>query len=150
MPVDRTRSYNRLHLDPDEIISSRRIIGYAPYPGDESDDGDEWDLEESEDDWEGPAVRKEMTRWMNVMDILVKEVKKPDGYDEFGLDCHDLSLENVFVDEKDNVKIVSFIFIYSANFFDRICALVDMYHQLGIYNNTTNLGMRPRTPFPSK
>jgi hypothetical protein len=24
----------------------------------------------------------------------------------FGLDCHDLSLENVFVDEKDNWKIV--------------------------------------------
>jgi hypothetical protein len=90
-------------------------------------------LEESEDEWEGPgdamyrdyrrmqrstfliahmeqrkeAVRKELTRWMNVMDLLVKEVKKPYGDDKFGLDCHDLNLENVFVDEKDNVTIVS-------------------------------------------
>lgn len=48
------------------------------------------------------AVRKEMGRWINVMDHLVNEVKKDDGNDEFGLDCHDLSLENVFVDENDN------------------------------------------------
>lgn len=127
---------HRLHLDPDEIISSRHHRLRA-VPGDESDESDEWDLEESEDEWEGPgdamyrdyrrmqrstfliahmkqreeAVRKEMRRWMNVMDLLVKEVKKPDGNDEFGLDCHDLSLENVFVDEKDNVTIVS---IFSA------------------------------------
>lgn len=127
---------HRLHLDPDEIISSRHHRLRA-VPGDESDESDEWDLEESEDEWEGPgdamyrdyrrmqrstflvahmkqredAVRKEMTRWMNVMDLLVKEVKKPDGDDEFGLDCHDLNLENVFVDEKDNVTIVS---IFSA------------------------------------
>ena len=127
---------HRLHLDPDEIISSRHHRLRA-VPGDESDESDEWDLEESEDEWEGPgdamyrdyrrmqrstfliahmkqreeAVRKEMRRWMNVMDQLVKEVKKPDGNDEFGLDCHDLSLENVFVDEKDNVTIVS---IFSA------------------------------------
>ena len=130
---------HRLHLDPDEIISSRHHRLRA-VPGDESDDSDEWGLEESEDEWEGPgdamyrdyrrmqrstflvahmkqreeAVRKEMTRWMNMMDVLVKEVKKPvgegdgDDDDEFGLDCHDLSLENVFVDEKDNVTIVSF------------------------------------------
>jgi hypothetical protein len=99
-------------------------------------------LEESEDEWEGPgdamyrdyrrnqrstflvahmkqreeAVRKEMTRWMNVMDLLVKEVKKPDGDDEFGLDCHDLSLENVFVDEKDKVTIVSILFCHILQF----------------------------------
>jgi len=41
------------------------------------------------------------------MDHLVKEVKKPDG--DFGLDCHDLSLENLFVDEKDNVTITCII-----------------------------------------
>jgi len=125
---------HRLHLDPDEIISSRHHRLRA-VPGDESDESDEWDLEESEDEWEGPgdamyrdyrrmqrstflvahmnqreeAVRKEMTRWMNVMDLLVKEVKKPDGDDQFGLDCHDLSLENVFVDEKDNVTITCII-----------------------------------------
>jgi hypothetical protein len=29
-----------------------------------------------------------------------------DGGEEFGLDCHDLSLENVFVDEDDHSKIV--------------------------------------------
>ena len=29
------------------------------------------------------------------------------GADEFSLDCHDLNLENVFVDENDNSKIVS-------------------------------------------
>lgn len=129
---------HRLHLDPDEIISSRHHRLRA-VPGDESDDSDEWNLEESEDEWEGPgdamyrdyrrmqrstflvahmkqredAVRKEMARWMNVMDHLVKEIKKQDGDEEFGLDCHDLSLENVFVDEKDNTTIVgiySFIF----------------------------------------
>ena len=137
---------HRLHLDPDEIISSRHHRLRA-VPGDESDDSDEWDLEESEDEWEGPGdamyrdyrrmqrstflvahmkqreddVRKEMMRWMNVMDRLVKEVKKkPEGDgddDEFGLDCHDLSLENVFVDEKDNVTIVSlfhFFFLFFA------------------------------------
>ncbi|KAF8799492.1 hypothetical protein BYT27DRAFT_7120349 [Phlegmacium glaucopus] len=125
---------HRLHLDPDEIISSRHHRLRA-VPGDESDDSDEWNLEESEDEWEGPgdamyrdyrrmqrstflvahtkqredAVRKEMGRWMNVMDHLVKEVKKGSGDDEFGLDCHDLSLENIFVDENDNTTITSII-----------------------------------------
>ena len=129
---------HRLHLDPDEIISSRHHRLRA-VPGDESDESDEWGLEESEDEWEGPgdamyrdyrrmqrstflvahmkqreeAVRKEMTRWMNMMDLLVKEVKKDgEGDEEFGLDCHDLSLENVFVDEKDNVTIVSNVFFF--------------------------------------
>jgi hypothetical protein len=127
---------HRLHLDPDEIISSRHHRLRA-LPGDESDDSDEWDLEESEDEWEGPgdamyrdyrrmqrstfliahikqredAVRKEMARWMNVMDHLVKKL---DGIDEFGLDCHDLSLENLFVDETDNVTIVSFFPLVSS------------------------------------
>ena len=130
---------HRLHLDPDEIISSRHHRLRA-LPGDESDESDEWDLEESEDEWEGPgdamyrdyrrmqrstflvahtkqreeAVRKEMARWMNVMDHLVKELKKPDG--DFGLDCHDLSLENLFVDEKDNVTIVSFFIFFSSDY----------------------------------
>lgn len=122
---------HRLHLDPDEIQSSRHHQLEA-VPGDMSDESDEWDLEESEDEWEGPgdamyrdyrrnqrgtflvahvikrqeAVKHEMERWMRVMKRLGA------GTDEreevFGLDCHDLSLENIFVDEEDNTKIVSF------------------------------------------
>jgi hypothetical protein len=43
------------------------------------------------------------------MDNLVKEeeVKKDS---EFGLDCHDLNLENVFIDEKDQTTIMSVFF----------------------------------------
>lgn len=44
---------HRLHLDPDEIILSRHRRLRA-VPGDESD-SDEWNLEESEDEWEGPG-----------------------------------------------------------------------------------------------
>jgi hypothetical protein len=137
-------------LDPDEIISSRHHRLRA-VPGDESDESDEWDLEESEDEWEGPgdamyldyrrmqrstflvahmkqreeAVRKEMGRWMTVMDHLMKEVKK---HDEFGLDCHDLSLENLFVDEKDNTTIVS-IFLFNDYIYSfGLTALADMCH----------------------
>lgn len=105
-------------------------------PGDESDDSDEYDLEESEEEEEGPGdamyrdyrrmqrstflfthmvqreqnVRKEMGRWMGVMERLIditerdRDADWPEGL--FGLDCHDLSLENVFVDEIDNTKIV--------------------------------------------
>ena len=42
---------HKLHLDPDEIRSSkhRRLTAV---PGDESD---EWDLQESEEEWEGPG-----------------------------------------------------------------------------------------------
>jgi hypothetical protein len=125
---------HRLHLDPDEIMSSRHHRLKA-VPGDESDDSDEYDLEESEEEWEGPGdamyrdyrrmqrstflfthmaqrektVRKEMGRWMSVMERLIKFVERDGGSDrpeEFGLDCHDLSLENVFVDEVDHTKIV--------------------------------------------
>lgn len=123
---------HKLHLDPDEIHSSRHHRLRA-VPGDESDESDEWDLEESEDEWEGPGdimyrdyrrmqrstflvahmsqreeqVRKEMTRWMSMMERLVK-VSIGDTVEQFGLDLHDLSLENIFVDAKDNSKIVSY------------------------------------------
>ncbi|KAF5380784.1 hypothetical protein D9757_007105 [Collybiopsis confluens] len=130
---------HKLHLDPDEIISSRHHQLKA-VPGDESDDSDEWDLEESEGEWEGPGdvmyrdyrrmqrttflvahinrreetVRKEMGRWLRLMERLSKRQKeligpsaKPPGLEEFVLDCHDLSLENVFVDEVDHSKIAS-------------------------------------------
>ena len=130
---------HRLHLDPDEINSSRHHRLRA-VPGDESDDSDEWGLEESEDEWEGPGdlmyrdyrrmqrstflvahmtqreetVRKEMSRWMDMMQRLsdlVKQGQEQAGPEEFGLDCHDLSLENIFVDENDPTKIVSRLFV---------------------------------------
>ena len=119
---------HRLHLDPDEIRSSRHHHLDA-VPDDESDDSDEWDAQESEEEWEGPgdcmysdyrrmqrstflvahilrreqAVRAEMRRWMRVMDRLGAVVGAPE---EFGLDCHDLNLENVFVDAADPTRIV--------------------------------------------
>ena len=40
------------------------------------------------------------------MERLIKFVEREGAYEEFGLDCHDLSLENVFVDEVDHTKIV--------------------------------------------
>lgn len=136
---------HRLHLDPDEIISSRHHRLNA-VPGDESDDSDEYDLEESEEEWEGPGdvmyrdyrrmqrstflfthmaqreknVRKEMERWMNVMERLIKIVEQDgarSGLEEFGLDCHDLSLENVFVDEVDHTRIVRRAFSFQFRFF---------------------------------
>lgn len=122
---------HRLHLDPDEIRSSRHHHLDA-VPDDESDDSDEWDAQESEEEWEGPgdcmysdyrrmqrstflvahilqreqAVRREMGRWMRVMDRLGAHVESP-APEAFGLDCHDLNLENVFVDEDDHTRIVS-------------------------------------------
>ncbi|KAF5336430.1 hypothetical protein D9611_006624 [Ephemerocybe angulata] len=125
---------HRLHLDPDEILSSRHHKLRA-VPGDESDDSDEYDLEESEEEWEGPgsamyrdyrrnqrstflvahltqreeAVRREMGRWKFLMGRLVQTVQKEGKREEFGLDCHDLSLENVFVDAEDHTKITCVI-----------------------------------------
>ncbi|KAG6830223.1 hypothetical protein H0H92_001663 [Tricholoma furcatifolium] len=124
---------HRLHLDPDEIQSSRHHRLKA-VPGDESDDSDEWDLEESEEEWEGPGdamyrdyrrmqrstfliahlsqreeqVRKEMERWVKMMERLAKATLD-DSPETFGLDLHDLSLENIFVDAEDNTKITCII-----------------------------------------
>ncbi|KAF7350304.1 hypothetical protein MVEN_01334500 [Mycena venus] len=146
---------HRLHLDPAEILSSRhhRVAGLEDL-GDESDDSDEWGLEESEDEWEGPGdvmyrdyrrgqrgaflvahtqkreeeVRTELGRWMRVVERLEDEwraegertgvgwgVKRKDGHgdregeEEFALDAHDLSLENVFVDPEDPAVITCII-----------------------------------------
>ncbi|KAL1751258.1 hypothetical protein FB107DRAFT_222402 [Schizophyllum commune] len=134
---------HRLHLDPDEIRSSRHHHLRA-VPGDESDDSDEWDAQESEDEWEGPGdamyrdyrrmqrstfliahlnrrveeVGREMERWRRVMEGLLgrlyggregEEGAEGQEGEEFGLDCHDLSLENVFVDEVDHTKITCII-----------------------------------------
>ncbi|KAH7924932.1 hypothetical protein BV22DRAFT_1012251 [Leucogyrophana mollusca] len=124
---------HRLHLDPDEIRASRHHHLNA-LPDDMSDDSDEWDAQESEEEWEGPgdamyrdyrrmqrstflvahimkreeSVRREMSRWMRVMDRLGASTDHG-GVEEFGLDCHDLSLENIFVDEHDHTKITCVI-----------------------------------------
>ncbi|KAJ8502027.1 hypothetical protein ONZ45_g11918 [Pleurotus djamor] len=125
---------HRLHLDPDEIRSSRHHHLNA-VPGDRSDDSDEYDLEESEEEWEGPGdamyrdyrrmqrstflvahlhereqrVRKEMERFMDLMERLTATLEKREETEEFGIDCHDLSLENVFVDAHDHTKITCII-----------------------------------------
>ncbi|KAJ7051359.1 hypothetical protein C8F01DRAFT_1175148 [Mycena amicta] len=117
---------HKLHLDPAEIRSSRHHH-VAGIPGDESDESDEWELEESEDEWEGPgdvmyrdyrrqqrgtdAVRSDMARWMGVMDRLRDEWRAGaervgvgggvEPTEQFALDAHDMSLENVFVDAQD-------------------------------------------------
>ncbi|KXN82752.1 Altered inheritance of mitochondria protein 9, mitochondrial [Leucoagaricus sp. SymC.cos] len=128
---------HRLHLDPHEVISSRHHH-LNVVPGDESDGSDEYDLEESEEEWEGPGdvmyrdyrrmqrstflfthmaqrekrVGEGMTRWMGVMEKLIKIVERGeegDKSEEFGIDCHDLSLENIFVDEIDHTKVTCII-----------------------------------------
>ncbi|KAI0064979.1 hypothetical protein BV25DRAFT_1799476 [Artomyces pyxidatus] len=126
---------HRLHLDPDEIQSSRHHHLQA-LPDDASDESDEWDIEESEEEWDGPgdtmyrdyrrmqrttflvahlnqrevAVRKEMERWMRMMQKLGVGTEDPGGKpEEFGMDLHDLSLENIFVDPVDHSKITCVI-----------------------------------------
>ena len=125
---------HRLHLDPREIETSRHHHLRA-VPGDQSDDSDEYDLEESEEEWDGGAgdtmysdyrrmqrstfliahlrerenrVREEMNRFLRIMERLgVKKLEEaPAATETFALDCHDLNLDNIFVDVKDNSKIV--------------------------------------------
>ncbi|KAI0764863.1 hypothetical protein C8Q74DRAFT_1205451 [Fomes fomentarius] len=131
---------HRLHLDPDEIETSRHHKVTA-LPDDRSDTSDEWDWEESEAEWEGPGdtmyqdyrrmqrttflvahltqreqrVKEEMARFLTMMERLgVVAHREGDGGggeqpEQFTLDCHDLNLENVFVDEHDNSKITCII-----------------------------------------
>ncbi|KAH9935830.1 hypothetical protein B0H21DRAFT_73218 [Amylocystis lapponica] len=128
---------HRLHLDPGEIVASRHHQVKA-LAGDKSDKSEEWDWEESEAEWEGPGdtmyrdyrrmqrttflvahlkereerVRAEMGRFVHMMERLgVASHEEGDGGGgaEFALDCHDLSLENVFVDEHDRSKITCII-----------------------------------------
>lgn len=79
-------------------------------------------------------VRREMRRWVSLMERLGacrgsgrtlfgededgraspgksgdEDGDRAGGTEEFGLDCHDLSLENIFVDEKDHTKITCVI-----------------------------------------
>ncbi|KAI0037222.1 hypothetical protein K488DRAFT_39445 [Vararia minispora EC-137] len=131
-----TAAPHRLHLDPDEIRSSRHHHTKA-LPEDKSDDSDEWDRDESEEesfDWPGDAmyrdyrrqqrsaflistlaqreqhVREEMARFLRVMHALGAGLGDPGGApEEFSIDCHDLSLENIFVDGHDPSKITCII-----------------------------------------
>lgn len=126
---------HHLHLDPDEILSSRHHKMSA-LSGDVSDTSDEWDWEESQAEWDGPGhrmyedyrrmqrstflvahlqqreqkVKEEMERFIHLMERLgVANCEKDASAapEEFALDCHDLNLENVFVDPHDVSKIVS-------------------------------------------
>ncbi|KAI0341459.1 hypothetical protein BDW22DRAFT_1359031 [Trametopsis cervina] len=126
---------HKLHLDPDEILSSRHHHVQA-LSGDVSDTSDEWDWEESEAEWEGPGnamyqdyrrmqrttflvahlhqreelVKQEMERFRRMMERLGACKHNPEGVkEEFAIDCHDLNLENVFVDEDDPSKITCVI-----------------------------------------
>ncbi|EIW55627.1 uncharacterized protein TRAVEDRAFT_129507 [Trametes versicolor FP-101664 SS1] len=132
---------HKLHLDPDEILSSRHHKVTA-LSDDQSDTSDEWDWEESEAEWDGPGdtmyqdyrrmqrttflvahlkereqrVQAEMTRFLSMMERLgAVNHDEGDGGggggapEGFTLDCHDLNLENVFVDEDDNSKITCII-----------------------------------------
>ena len=45
---------HRLHLDPDEIRASQHHHLQA-VPEDESNESNEWELEESEEEWDGPG-----------------------------------------------------------------------------------------------
>jgi hypothetical protein len=132
---------HRLHLDPDEIQASRHHRLQA-VPGDRSDDSDEWDIEESEEEWDGPgdlmyrdyrrhqrstflvahmnqreqSVREEMDRWKRMMERLIALIDSPSGKPEqFGIDLHDLSLENIFVDSTNHSKIVRLISVTQQN-----------------------------------
>ncbi|VDC07403.1 unnamed protein product [Peniophora sp. CBMAI 1063] len=131
-----TAAPHRLHLDPDEIFSSRHRHTNA-VPEDKSDDSDEWDRDDSDDDitdWPGDTmyrdyrraqrtaflistlsqreqrVREEMARFIRVMHALGAGNSDPGGGpEEFGIDCHDLSLENIFVDPENPSKITCII-----------------------------------------
>jgi hypothetical protein len=56
-----------------------------------------------------------MGRWMEIMERLIGLLDKKDGPEEFALDCHDLSLENIFVDERDHTSIVSNFISFSPS-----------------------------------
>jgi hypothetical protein len=54
------------------------------------------------------SVREEMDRWKRMMERLMALLESPNGKpDQFAIDLHDLSMENIFVDTKDHSKIVS-------------------------------------------
>lgn len=132
---------HRLHLDPDEIATSRHHKVEA-ISGDVSDTSDEWDFDESEAEWDGPGnrmyedyrrmqrttflvahlqereakVKQEMDRFHRMMGRLGAfslDASDDSDPEEFTLDCHDLNLENVFVDEHDPSRIVCHSYLAS-------------------------------------
>lgn len=65
------------------------------------------------------AVRDEMMLALGEFGKLLSEwAKMAAGEDAeaFGIDLHDLSRENVFVDEKDHTKVVSRLFQFQSSF----------------------------------
>jgi hypothetical protein len=75
---------------------------------------------------------EEMNRFLKIMERLgVKQLDEvPTVAETFGLDCHDLNLDNVFVDEKDNTKIVSHL--DGSHFF--FCASTNKCHDIDLYH----------------
>jgi len=51
-------------------------------------------------------VKAEMSRFIQVMEALGATANEQEGREQFTLDMHDVSLENVFIDEEDHSKIV--------------------------------------------
>jgi hypothetical protein len=162
---------HKLHLDPDEIRSFRhRRLTAVPRD-------DEWDLQESEEEWEGPgdvmyrdyariqrstflmahmerrvqSVRQEMQRWIQVMERLSIGIDDGDGGgdggEDFGMDCHDLSLENVFVDKNDHSKIVRLA--NSLNLMTVILTLLRRASSTGSQRRSDHSGRRPTFPHSS-
>ena len=168
---------HRLHLDPDEIQSSRHHHLPA-VPGDRSDDSDEWDIEESEEEWDGPGdtmyrdyrrhqrgtflvahleqreqiVREEMNRWKSMMERLIALLESPTRKpDQFAFDLHDLSLENIFVDAKEHSKIVCSPFSTLRLFLLMPNDLFpDMRHRLGVDHDSPTLAVCTSTCLPSR
>lgn len=63
---------HKLHLDPDEVRSSR-YHQMRKVDGDESDGSDEWDLDESdEDEWEGGSDDDNGNKEMREFKLLQK------------------------------------------------------------------------------
>lgn len=87
-----------------------------------------------------------MERLTQIVDKGKAKYEDPGVHEEeFGLDCHDLSLENVFVDAEDHNKIVSDFILFSLISYSRA---TDLCHRLGINNNATALAMCPPSRLP--
>ena len=97
------------------------------------------------------SVRQEMQRWIQVMERLSIGIDDGDGDgdggEEFGLDCHDLSLENVFVDEDDHSKIVRLA--NSLNLITVILTLLRRASSTGSRRRSDHSGWRPTFPHSS-
>jgi len=99
------------------------------------------------------VVRQEMERFLKYMRDLGCGSLKRDELDAFSFDLHDLSLDNIFVDELDHTTIVSW---NSLNYFAltglTICLVVgtDLNNRLGIDLYPTIMAMRAPTCVPRR